>query len=402
MKNVILIAPVLTRSGYGEHARQVVQYLFDKLDNGAQFNLDIWPISCGNSPYFVDRKNPLIDRIYRHCNRTQATYDVSIQVQLSTTKEWNPAIANVNIGITAGIETDLCNKDFVNTVNAMDLVIVPSKFSTIAYTNGFRFHNVEQKTKIEVVNEFISDTYLNLAKNDTKKEIDFGFETKFNFLVFGQLTSLDKDTDRKNLFTSLQTLFAAFQDNPEVGIIVKTNMGRETALDRKHVTNILEQIKEHVCPMINGQAKQPKLYSLHGMMSEEELYALYTHKTVKALYTATRGEAVGLPIVEAAACGLPVLATQYGGHTEYLQNDKWIKLAAKKEKINPKRVDELFHSESSWYEVEPYQAVESLKRFYKQNSTPKQWAIQQKKYIAQNFNKQKIFEQYEKVLGEYL
>jgi glycosyltransferase involved in cell wall biosynthesis len=43
------------------------------------------------------------------------------------------------------------------------------------------------------------------------------------------------------------------------------------------------------------------------------------YRTADVFLSAPRGEAWGLPIIEAAASGLPVISTMYSGHAEFLQ-----------------------------------------------------------------------------------
>lgn len=50
-----------------------------------------------------------------------------------------------------------------------------------------------------------------------------------------------------------------------------------------------------------------------------ELVALYNECDVFVL--PTRAEGWGLPLIEALSCGLPVIATNYSGHTDFLNND---------------------------------------------------------------------------------
>lgn len=399
-KKVLLIAPVLTNSGYGVHSRQVVKYLFSLLDSGMEFSLDIWPIGCGPTPYIVNKTDPFIKRIYDHVQRRSFEYDITIQIQMPSPQEWNPTIAPINIGITAGIETDLCHISWLNTINQMNEVIVPSEFSKKTFVKSSEIYGVELQTPISVVREYISPIYF---EENNNKEILNDIKTDFNFFTFGQLTGQDKDRDRKNLFTTIQAFFAAFRNNPNVGLIVKTNMGRETLLDMHFVKQILRQIKEGTCDVTNGQDVQPKIYCLHGLMNEQELRAIYKSPKVKALITSTRGEAVGLPIVEAAACGLPVIATDKGGHVEYLENKKWIGIPSELTQIPESKADEhVFHKQAKWFEVNPKNLVEVYQRFYENNSKPKEWALSMSKNIKEKYNEFEINKQYDLVLRKYL
>jgi hypothetical protein len=66
--------------------------------------------------------------------------------------------------------------------------------------------------------------------SDKKLELDV--TTKYNFLVFGQLTSYDKidRTDRKNTYNTLKWLCETFKNNKEVGIVLKTNFVRDVSV----------------------------------------------------------------------------------------------------------------------------------------------------------------------------
>ena len=46
--------------------------------------------------------------------------------QLILPNEWDPNIATYNVGMTAGVETTRCNPAWIQAVNQMDEVIVPS------------------------------------------------------------------------------------------------------------------------------------------------------------------------------------------------------------------------------------------------------------------------------------
>jgi len=56
-------------------------------------------------------------------------------------------------------------------------------------------------------------------------------------------------------------------------------------------------------------------------MTDEEIFALYRHPKIHAFISFTSGEGWGRMMAEASSVGLPVLATNWSGHTHFLQPD---------------------------------------------------------------------------------
>jgi hypothetical protein len=125
MKTVVIKGPLLTQSGYGVHARQIAKWLFDRGDVDVKILLTPW----GDTPWILDPSacDGLIEKIITNSTSPENinNYDVSFQSQLPN--EWDNNLAKFNIGVTAGVETDVCNPDWVLACNQMNMIIVPSE-----------------------------------------------------------------------------------------------------------------------------------------------------------------------------------------------------------------------------------------------------------------------------------
>jgi glycosyltransferase involved in cell wall biosynthesis len=164
--------------------------------------------------------------------------------------------------------------------------------------------------------------------------------------LFGQLTGNNPHNDRKNILFTIKWLCESFKDDPEVGIILKTNSGRNTKIDRNLVMKVLSSVLAEV-----RKGPYPKLHFLHGEMNDFEVANLYRNPSVKALVSLTRGEGYGLPILEAAASGLPVITTNWSGQLDFLQHTKFIGIDYSLVNLHPSRVDnKIFVQGSRWAE----------------------------------------------------
>ena len=81
------------------------------------------------------------------------------------------------------------------------------------------------------------------------------------------------------------------------------------------------------------------VYLLHGAMSDDEIAGLYRNDKIKALVAPTRGEGYGLPLLEAAASGLPVMATNWSGHKDFLNTGKWINFDYRLQDVAKQKID---------------------------------------------------------------
>lgn len=384
-KRIILRAPLLCVAGYGVHARQVARWLLDKQKENPNIHVTMDPVSWGDTPWIVDpeAEGGLIQQIIQRCIKTDNdSYDVSFQLQLPN--EWNPFLADKNIGLTAGVEADKCNPSWVESCNRMDMVIVPSEFTKKVLTSSGNIC-----VPVVVVPESYPDE---LIANSADSKLNLGIETDFNFLIFGQITGNNVENDRKNIAYTLKWICDEFEGNPDVGVVIKTNIGRQSVLDRTGTTSMLSQILMQV----KKSSKGPKIYLLHGAMNDKEIAGLYTHPKIKALVSLTRGEGFGLPLLEAAVCGLPVIATDWSAHTEFLNKGKFIKVDYSLIEIDKTRRDgNVWMPNAKWAQPKEDDAKRKLKRFYTSSSLPREWAADLKKTLSKEYSFESISKAYD-------
>lgn len=390
VKNVVFRAPLLSQSGYGVHARQLAEYLLrmdaERDDIDVSFDIVPW----GATPWYVDPAacNGLIGKIIQRTEKKES-YDLSFQLQLPN--EWNCFLAEVNVGLSAVVETDRCHPEWVEACNRMSMVIVPSEFTKSVLSNSG-----ELKTPVHVVPEswVPSVAGANLKGNDLELKLN----TDFNLLLVSQFTGNNPENDRKNIAYTIKWTMEQFKDEENVGLIVKTNFGRLSKADRQQALETLSKI------VIECQAGVgPKVYLLHGRMTEDEMVGLYTHPKVSALVNLTRGEGFGLPILEAAACGLPVIATDWSAHTEFLKQGRFMKIEKQMAPIHASRVDnQIFMEGAKWANVVEADYKRKVRKFHESPTIPRQWAKDLAEKLQVSHSPEAIQAQYHEVLKEIL
>ena len=388
MKKVLVRAPLLTNSGYGVHSRQVFSWLLSE-SKKRNFEIDVECLNWGNCSWVIDEKksNGLIGEIMKRSKPLQESYDVTFQVQLPD--EWDPSLGKFNVGITAAVESDKCNPTWIDACNKMDHVIVPSTFTK----NVLKRSGILLKS-INVVPEWYHETI-----DEEIKEIDLNLTTSFNFLTIGMLTHTDPTQDRKNLVNTVSLLCKKFKDDKNVGIVVKTCLGKTSAFDRKKTREYFSQI----AAAAKGSSDYPKIYLLHGDMTKTELAALYKNKDISCYVTLTRAEGYGLPIVEAAASGLPIIATNYSGHLEFMKRQPFLRVDYSLTNIPEKKIDNrIFVKGTKWAEPSKESYFTKLHDVYYNYEYHKNNAMEVSKHIKENFSKNAIVQEYNKLFSEVL
>ena len=263
----------------------------------------------------------------------------------------------------------------------MSEIIVPSEHTKKCFTNTGRIQK-----DITVIPESFPDA---LAQDP--QEDKYNFDTDFNLLVFGQLTAMNFKDDRKNIFNTLKVLINTFKDKDDVGIILKSNVGRSTILDFKQIQGVLTEALTAI-----GHKGSPKVYLLHGNMADDDLRDLYKNPKVKGLVTMTRGEGFGLPILEAAACGVPVVATKWSAHTDYMKKDSYLDIKYDLVEISDERVDgNLFIKGMKWAEASEKSATEALEKLYKYYSIYDKRAKKHQESLLESHSFESIKNQYQ-------
>jgi hypothetical protein len=229
MNKPILVfqAPIATRSGYGDHSRDILKSLFE-LD---KYDVKIVPTRWGNTPQDqIDPQTEFGQKILQNIV-TEMKQKPDIFIQVSVAIEFKN-VGNYNIGISGGVETTLAPQEFIQGSNIMDLIITPSEFTKnvlvrTSYTQMDK--NTNQKVgelrvqkPVEVLFEGVNTKVFNsgIEGDDILKSVD----TDFNFLYVGHWLAGDLGHDRKDVGMMIKTFCTVFKSLPkkqQPGLILK-------------------------------------------------------------------------------------------------------------------------------------------------------------------------------------
>ena len=376
-KSVIMCAPFNTRSGYGDHARSIYYSIMDRDD----LDIKCVDVKWGTTPRNhlnpeVPRHKKLLDSFISSGN-IKVQPDVYIDIRIPNEFQ-NPG--KFNIGVTAGVETDVVSAEFLVGCNKMNLIIVPSNFTAETFKRCHYDKNqevdgeqqkvgqVELERPIEVLFEGVdTDIYRPLnsseIKSDFTDELNNLLKEDFVYLHVGQLTRGKYGEDRKNIPLMLKCFLQAFTNNPNSpALLLKINGANFSVLDRKETVARIDEIKNK----FSEADIIPNVYLLHGDLTIKEMAMLYNNPKIKGFVSCTHGEGFGRPLLEASCCGLPVIASKWSGQMDFLNDKESLMINGHLGEIPDSQVWEpIVVKPGQWYNVNEADVIRKFRMFHK-------------------------------------
>lgn len=307
MKKVLLVAPVLSRSGYGEMGRFALRAMM----SNPGIDLYMHNINWGKSGWIWkdNQERKLIDALLQKTvlfQQNGGQFDASVQCTIPN--EWK-RLSPRDIGYTAGIETDKVAGEWLVKGNEVDKIITISKHGMDVFKNT-SYEAVDNSTG-QKIPEYKCDTEMSFVgfpmRNLDSEEMELNLKHDFNFLCVAQLGP------RKNVDAVINNFIEEFK-NDDVGLLLKIHGANDSVID---FHNIKKQF-QNITSTAKKEGWKCSINLLHGNLSDEQMQGLYQHPKVKAMVSFTHGEGFGLPLYEAVCNGLPVVATDWSGHLDFL------------------------------------------------------------------------------------
>jgi hypothetical protein len=398
---LVFQAPVATRSGYGDHSRDILKSLFE-LD---KYDIKIVPTRWGNTPQ--DQINPQTDfgkKILENIS-VQIDKQPDIFIQISVANEFRK-VGKYNIGITAGVESTIAPQEFIQGGNQMDLIITPSQFTKeVLVKTSYDQVNKQTKQKVgqlklekpvEVLFEGVNTEVFN---GKSSKSILDSVDTDFNFLFVGHWLSGDLGQDRKDVGMMIKTFCTVFKDLPkkqQPGLILKTSQAGFSVMEREGISNKIKEVTNQF-----GD-KCPPIHLVFGDLSESELNDLYNDEKVKAFLMFTKGEGYGRPLAEFATTGKPILVSKWSGHTDFLPEQNTVYLEGELKDIHESAQNQFLLKGAKWFTVDYSKAAGKIFDVYKNYKNYLNNSKGLKTNIINNFSLPKQTEVLKGILEKYV
>src|SRR6056300_2073056 len=318
---VLVTAPVETRSGYGNHSRDIVRALID-LDYDVKVNSVRWGMTPKNA---LEKDNKVHQEIGKRILKTNSLKrQPDLHLHLVVPNEFQP-IGKKNVGMTAGIESTIPPVKWVEGMNRMDMNILTSEFSRHGFKEAVFEQKEQQGNKVgdvkvtkpmEVLFEGVdTDVYFSTTEiSDEINEVFGEIDSNWNYLFCGHWLQGGMGQDRKDTGMLIKVFLETFKDKPkQPGLILKTSGAGFSVIDREEILKKIKMIQKD----IKG-TKLPPIYLIHGDFTDVQMNELYNHPKVKAHITFTHGEGFGRPLLEATQSGKPIVAPGWSGHLDFL------------------------------------------------------------------------------------
>ena len=397
-KKVLVRAPVLTRSGYGEHGRFVVRSLRSKPE---LFEVYVIPVNWGETGWASEdneERRWLDERIKATSIYGQQGGQFDISIQVTIPNEWE-LLAPINIGVTAGIEATKVAAVWLEKANMMDKVITISEHSKWGLTNtAYQGQNSQTGEPMTLTcNTPVEIVHYPVKSYDELPALELNLDYDFNFLAVAQ------QGPRKNLENTIKW-FVEENIDQKVGLVVKTFIKNGAIVDRRYTEKMLSSVLERY------PDRKCKVYLLHGDLTDAEMHSLYVHPQIKAMVSLTHGEGYGLPLFEAAYSGLPVIAPGWSGQCDFLyappQENKKKKGANKKQPyfaevdyaiahVHPSAVwAGVIEKDSQWCYPNEGSAKMKMRQVRKQYSKWKKKANALQSWVLENFKEEMLYKRF--------
>ena len=399
----IISSPFDTYSGYGARSRDLIKAIIDT----DKYNVRLLSQRWGNTPFgFVkDNKDEweFLEKLI--LPQGQIPRQPEIWMQITVPEEFQP-VGKFNIGVTAGVETNVCPPQLIEGCNRMNLVLASSNHAKDVILNS-KFDGVHQQTQqkvkvemtkpVEVLFEGVNTNIYQPSETRKLSKLD-NIKEEFCYLAVGHWMQGELGEDRKNIGLVVKSFYETFKNKmKKPALILKTSQVGSSYMDREDILKKIASIKKTV-----KSKNLPNIYLLNGELTDEEMSQLYNHPKVKAMVSLTKGEGFGRPLLEFSLVKKPIIVSGWSGHMDFMDKDLAVLLGGQLTSVHPSAANQYLIKESQWFSPDPVHIGHYLKDVYENY---KNYTINAKKLGTKNkneFSREKMSEKIQLIFNKYI
>jgi glycosyltransferase involved in cell wall biosynthesis len=408
----IVSCPIDTFSGYGARSRDFVRSLIQS--KGEEWDIKILSQRWGQTPFGAlnvdiaeeaDLKNRIVGELTMNLR-----HQPDIWIQVTVPNEFQP-VGKFNIGVTAGIETTMCDPSWIEGCNRMNLILTSSEHSKKVFESS---QFTQQNQQGQIVKEFKVKTPVEilfegadlskyfksseLGDYDVCKDLDT-IKENFCYLFVGHWLQGDFGEDRKNVGYMIKAFLEVFKKKKnKPALILKVSQGATSILDRDKILKKIDDVRRSVVG-----SELPNIYLIHGDLSDKEINAIYNHSKVKAMINLTKGEGFGRPLLEFSIVGKPIIASGWSGHLDFLPLEYTGLVGGALKPVHPSaHVPNVLLKESQWFAPDDNQVGHALTEVFDKYKDYQEKAKRLAYKNKTNFSLDKMTEKLNEILKNYV
>jgi len=405
----IISSPFDVYSGYSARSRDLIKAIIEL----NKYDVKLLPQRWGDCAWGFCKDNPEWSFLYDYVLATpQLPKQPEIWMQITVPNEFMP-IGKYNIGVTAGVESNICAADLIEGANRMNLTLISSEHSKQVFKNSkFEKRNkqtnqvegiIELNKPIEVLFEGANlDIYLPQEPaikgasvlSDTISDI----KEDFAYLFVGHWMNGDLGEDRKNVSLLIKSFFETFKNKAkQPALILKTSGAVSSYVDREIILNKIQQIKNTV-----DSKNLPNVYLLHGEFTDNEINEIYNHPKVKAMVSLTKGEGFGRPLLEFSLIKKPIIVSNWSGHMDFLNPEFVVAINGELKNVHPSSANQFLIPESQWFSPHYNEIGNALKDVFENYKNYTEGAKRQAYRSKTEFSWEKMKNKVDSLLTQYI
>ena len=317
------IGPVFDASGYAEWCRS---YILSLVQAGIPVTIGTDPVRKTGRPITIEGVHPDLGEkgvVLESLVDKDIDYNVVISwlIPSLAVEQMANEVKAKRIVMTL-FETSTLHPTWAKYCSLLDEVWLPGDFNKEVFISSFdsamqkdpslkKLKNIPVKTFRYPIDfdDYETSVKVNLAHPETKQPLA---DDTYIFYAISQWS------ERKNFSDLLEAFWAEFTAEDNVVLFLKTYGRDYSAPEHQKIQNIISTLSSYC----NKSSKLPPVAVIRNLLSKQQMLAL--HKRCNCYVSSSRGEGLGLGILEAGLFENPVITHKFGEQSSYINDDTGI------------------------------------------------------------------------------